>query len=183
MGLGIGIDNRCGTELPIGRIEELAGFVLQSEGVADGAELSISFVPIDEIAELNAAYRNRPEPTDVLSFALDEPDDSFQASGQQPQPAAVGQQPPEAAGQQALPQQLPQLPQLLGDIVINPDIAQKHALIEEVTLEEELWVLVIHGILHLLGYDHEDVEEASLMEEREDDYFYQWQLRIKRLQP
>ena len=181
--MDIQIDNRYGSELPIGRIQELAGFVLQSEGIDECTELSISFVTVGEITELNGLYRNKPEPTDVLSFALDDPGDgpddwpSDWPKDVGPRPLQQQQQPPqpEADPQPRQPQQ--QL-HLLGDIVINPDIAQKHAVIEEVNLEEEFWILVIHGILHLLGYDHEKSEDAIVMEEREDHYFYHWQLRI-----
>jgi len=63
---------------------------------------------------------------------------------------------------------------LLGDIVINPDIARRNATLEEVTFEEELWILVIHGILHLVGFDHEDSDEQELMESKEDEYFFSW---------
>ena len=148
----INVDNRSGQELPVERIEELALFVLEREGIRKTAELSLSFVEPDEITELNTRYRAKPEPTDVLSFELDNPwDETAQ----------------EDTGQL-----------LLGDIVICPDIAKEHACLEEVSLEEELWILVIHGILHLLGYDHADEDEALLMEKKEDDYFLLWEARV-----
>ena len=146
------IENRSSVELPIGHIRDLALFVLRAEGLSESTELSVSFVGLDEITSLNAAYRGKEEPTDVLSFELDDPwvegmfDDGEQL--------------------------------LLGDIVINPDLAQKHAHIEEVTLEEELWILVIHGILHLVGYDHLETEETQLMEDREDRYFSSWEIEL-----
>ena len=151
------IDNRSGVELPLDRIKELALYVLGAEALPEATELSVSFVGIDEITELNAVYRNKPEPTDILSFELDDPWEEYPCK--------------ENADKET--QQL-----LLGDIVINPDMANKHARLEEVSLEEELWILVIHGILHLVGFDHENAEDAKAMEEKEDDYFYQWELML-----
>ncbi len=143
------IDNRSGQELPLERIKDLANFVVgQDELMKDlslksleDLELSISFVDTEEITALNSQYRNKFQPTDILSFEMD--DDI-----------------------------------LLGDIVINPDVAKKHASIEELSLEEELWVLVIHGTLHLLGYDHMEPTETKEMEELEDKYFTAWLAHI-----
>jgi len=148
----IHIDNRSGQELPLDKLKELAVFVLEQEEVPFNTELSISLVDLEEISHLNAQYRGKEGPTDILSFELDDPWDT--------QDLEEGVQ------------------LLLGDIVINPQEAQKHALLEEVSLEEELWVLVIHGILHLLGFDHIQQDEALIMEEREDRYFQQWEMRL-----
>ena len=146
------IENRSAVELPIGHIRDLALFVLRAEGLSESTELSVSFVGLDEITSLNTVYRGKEEPTDILSFELDDPwaEETHDGSEQL----------------------------LLGDIVINPDLAQKHANIEEVTLEEELWILVIHGILHLVGYDHLEAEEMQLMEDREDRYFSSWEIEL-----
>jgi len=148
----ISIDNRCGSPLPLQHIEELARFVLEAEGLPKNTELSVSFVGLAEISELNSTYRNKTGPTDILSFELDDPWD-----------ASITQEDDQV---------------FVGDIVINPDIAQKNAALEEVTLEEELWVLVIHGILHLVGYDHIEPEDARVMEHKEDKYFEQWELKL-----
>jgi probable rRNA maturation factor len=159
------IDNRSGQELPLEHIAELATAVLKremgemgerAEGDACGdesgdgvIELSLSFVDTDEITQLNTLYRDRTEPTDVLSFELDNPRaDSFETAGGRI---------------------------LLGDIVVQPDIARTRAAAEGVDFEEELGILVIHGILHLLGYDHMEQEDARLMEAREDEHFLHWE--------
>jgi len=148
----VSIDNRSGRSLPISRVEELALFVLEAEAVPKTTELSISFVDLEEITEMNSMYCDKPEPTDVLSFVLDDPWETDEQK------------------------EVEQL--LLGDIIINPDIAQKHAQVEEVNLDEEIWILVIHGILHLVGYDHVELNDAEVMEEREDEYFFQWELKL-----
>jgi probable rRNA maturation factor len=147
------IDNRSGQELPLEHIARLATAVLERElsergGGDDDIELSLSFVDVDEITRLNSVYRDRTEPTDILSFELDDP---------WAKPAAKEER------------------ILLGDIVIQPDIARDRAAAEEVSLEQELWILVIHGVLHLLGYDHATGEDARLMEAREDEHFLCWE--------
>jgi rRNA maturation RNase YbeY len=91
-----------------------------------GGELSVLLVDDAAIAELNSAYRGRPQPTDVLSFS--------QLEG--PTPPAGG------AG-------------LLGDVVISVETARRQARERRRPLEEEMATLLIHGVLHLLGHDHE----------------------------
>ncbi|MDR1422144.1 MAG: rRNA maturation RNase YbeY [Coriobacteriales bacterium] len=151
--MDIQIDNRSGEALPLEHVVDLARFVLEREGMAEALEVSLSFVTVEEITTLNAVYRDRPEATDVLSFECDAPDTSEAAF----EGEASGDQEAETV--------------VLGDIVICPELARTRALQEEVSLEEELWILVIHGILHLLGHDHLNKEDAQAMEAREDEYF------------
>jgi probable rRNA maturation factor len=180
------LDNRSGEELPLEHIEELAAFVLNREGFLNPLEVSLSFVDRDEITALNTSYRNKPQPTDVLSFELDDPwelasgpvgkrafADEFEvgieAEGGRARARAgedgdVGKGEDEGEDNHIL----------IGDVVINPAVAREHALLDEVSFEEELWILTIHGILHLLGYDHEEPGQAEVMEAREDEHFCQW---------
>ena len=104
-------------------------------------ELSVLLTTDEEIASLNEQYRNKPNPTDVLSFS--------QLEGEVTES------------------------NLLGDVVISVETALKQAAELQVTLDEELVRLLIHGTLHLLGYDHEGVteEEAREMEELEQKFF------------
>jgi probable rRNA maturation factor len=155
------VDNRSGQELPLARLAALADFVFvreraqaHREKVAESPtfELSLSFVDVDEITQLNATYRACAKPTDVLSFELDDPWDTALT----PDAGRV----------------------LIGDIVIQPDIARQRAAAEEVSFEEELWILLIHGLLHLLGYDHVIEPDAARMEEREDEHLLQWQAHV-----
>ena len=152
------IDNRSGQDLPLTHIEELAAFVLGAEGMPGTTELSVSFVDIEEITSLNATYRDKDEPTDVLSFIMDNTMEEEEFS------------PFSWFGLEQI---------LIGDVIINPDVARQRTSVDEVSFEEELWLLLIHGILHLVGYDHEDPDDMGLMEETEDRYFVSWLQRIE----
>lgn len=134
----------------------LASHTLTARGVRRGV-LSLTFVDEPTIAELNAAHMGHEGPTDVLSFPLD---------------AAVG---PVGCVDDA-PDDLPDdVPLLLGDVVICPAVAARNApsrLADEPhpgapdhdgTLDAELALLVVHGVLHVLGMDHAEPEEAATM--------------------
>jgi probable rRNA maturation factor len=131
-------DEQTDVDIDVDRWAELAGAVLRAEGRA--GELTLTFVDRDEIAALNAQHRDERGPTDVLSFPLDSVDDS--------------------AG--ALPG-----PVLLGDVVVCPAVASEAARARGGTLDDELALLVVHGILHVLGHDHAEPDETREMRERE----------------
>jgi probable rRNA maturation factor len=96
----------------------------------------------------------REGPTDVLSFPIDnEPE----PSGRVPDSGGTGPGEPPS----------PEIPQLVGDVVICPAVAARNALEHECSLEDELALLIVHGVLHLLGWDHAADEEADRMEARE----------------
>lgn len=101
------------------------------------SELSIAIVPDDEIAALNTEHRGKPSATDVLSFSLLEGEHC------------------ERRGK------------LLGDVVIGIETAARQARAARRGLDEELARLLIHGILHLLGWDHEEPAEARRMRAEE----------------
>lgn len=101
------------------------------------SELSIAIVLDDEIAALNAEHRGKRSATDVLSFSLLEGDHSDRRG------------------------------KLLGDVVIGIETAARQARAAHRSLDEELARLSIHGILHLLGWDHEESAEAKLMRAEE----------------
>ena len=93
-------------------------------------------------------------PTDVLSFPIEgEPD----PTGRVPDAGGTGPGEPPA----------PEIPTLLGDIVICPSVAARNAVEHECTFDDEIALLVVHGVLHLLGWDHVVDEEAERMEARE----------------
>jgi probable rRNA maturation factor len=94
-------------------------------------EVSLIFVNDEMIQSLNKQYLNRDRPTNVLSFSLREGEFSHIN------------------------------PQLLGDIVISVDTAQKDAARGGFSVEQEIDFLIIHGLLHLLGYNHESTTEAE----------------------
>jgi len=121
-------------------LERRAEALLRALGHA-GAELSVSLVGDAEMAELNARFRGRRGPTDVLSFSLVEG---------------------EHAGYRGA---------LLGDVVIGVAVARRQAKAAGHGLDEELARLLIHGALHLLGHDHERDEDARVMEALERRLF------------
>ncbi|HXC61134.1 MAG TPA: rRNA maturation RNase YbeY [Nitrospiria bacterium] len=100
------------------------------------AELSLLLVNDAQIRRLNKQYRRINRPTDVLAFPMLEGGAS------------------------------PLRSQLLGDVVISLETAKKQAKKESHSLEQEVKILLIHGILHLLGYHHEDSDEAAGLVER-----------------
>jgi probable rRNA maturation factor len=107
----------------------------------DNFQVVLSIVSDEDIQKLNRDYRGKDQVTDVLSFAYDESEIDF------------------PAGQLAKP---------LGDIIISIDQVKRQALEFKQSLEKEFYLLLIHGILHLLGYDHLTSAEASEMESLED---------------
>lgn len=121
------------------RLRDLAGHALAACRVAASAELSLRLVDRDGIGRLNEAYLHGSGPTDVLAFPLDTPEDD-----------PFG---PEVAGQ----------PTLLGDVVVCPAVAVEQAAGRDGDPAEEMEMLVVHGILHLLGHDHAEREERDRM--------------------
>ena len=103
-------------------------------------ELGVIFVDDAAIQELNRRYRAKDEPTDVLSFPMQEEE-------------------PQENGTRVL---------LLGDVVISLETAVRWAKTGQ-DLAVEVVRLVVHGVLHLLGYDHETEEDAALMQAREKE--------------
>jgi probable rRNA maturation factor len=147
-------DEQTAQVIDLARYSELARAALSDEGVRGLAEVSLFFVTEDAIAELNHQFLGHEGPTDVLSFPID---DEPSVSGRVPDSGGTGPgEPPEE-----------EMPQLVGDVVICPAVAAQHAMKNERTLEDELALLVVHGVLHLLGWDHEVDTDAEKMEARE----------------
>ena len=134
----------------------LAEQVLDAQNLRGECELSLLFVDEQTIADLNERFRDVAGPTDVLSFPMD---DDLPEGGRMPDNGgpSPGWTPP-ATGD---------LPTLLGDVVICPAVAFRNAPEHAGTYEDELALLVVHGILHLLGMVHEEDDEAEVMEARE----------------
>ena len=111
-------------------IRRACNAVLEYEHFDDPAEISVTFVDNAAIAELNNQYRNKPMPTDVLSFPLGENGvyDVDENNGCK----------------------------MLGDIVISMERAQEQATLYGHPLQREVAFLTVHSMLHLLGYDHEN---------------------------
>ncbi|MBT8164314.1 MAG: rRNA maturation RNase YbeY [Acidimicrobiia bacterium] len=118
--------------------------VLLAERMPDNAEVAIVLVGKDEMAGYNQRFMERSGPTDVLAFPVDQ-----MVPGEVPTAIANGQ------------------PLSLGDIFICPAVVRAQASDLGVSLEDEMALIVTHGILHLLGYDHADPADAAIMSARE----------------
>src|SRR5260221_11660257 len=145
------------------RWDRLARDVLQAEKVKGDAELSVLFVDEAAIASLNDLSLGKSGPTDVLAFPLDDDPDE---PGRWPDTGgpAPGREPPEPSD----------LPTLLGDVVICPSVAARNAPEHAGTYEDEVALLLVHGILHLLGMDHVEDADAEKMESRERELLAQF---------
>lgn len=128
--------------IAVDRWARLAGAALAALDVHGPAELSLTFVDVDEITALNGEHLGEEGPTDVLSFPIDDPEATSAFGG---------------------------APRLLGDIVICPSVAAANAPDHAGTLDDELALLVVHGVLHVLGHDHADPDEARAMRAIEAD--------------
>jgi probable rRNA maturation factor len=150
-----GVDEQDDEPVDLGRWVELARAVLVDSGIRGEAELSLLFVTEPVIAELNGRYMGKDGPTDVLAFPIDDPIDA----GRWPDSGSTGpdREPPE----------LGELPLLLGDVVICPKVAAEQAPTHAGSYDDELALLVVHGVLHVLGMDHAEPDEATAMQARE----------------
>jgi probable rRNA maturation factor len=144
----------------------LAQAALGAEGVEAPAEVSLIFCSEETIAELNEQFMGKTGPTDVLSFPIEAESD---LSGRVPDAGSTG---PGSRTTEVMPR-------LVGDILICPKVAAKNAVEHEVSFEDEIALLVVHGVLHLLGWDHMIDAEAELMEARERELLSAHNLRAQ----
>jgi len=145
---------------------QLAEQCLAAQDVKGDAELSILFVDERAMAELNKRFLGKDGPTDVLAFPID--DDVYEGGRL---PDSLG---PAGPADDVEPSDLPTL---LGDIVVCPAVAKRNAPAHAGTYDDEMALLVVHGILHLLGMDHAEDEEARAMERREQELLGQFHRR------
>lgn len=131
-------------DVDVPSVRAFADAILEGEGVDPGARLTITFVSADRIAELNERFMGSRGPTDVLSFPIED--------------ASPGEPPAAVDGGPALD---------LGDIFICPEVVTAHSDEYGVTVDDEMYLMVCHGVLHILGWDHQTDGEAHAMESRE----------------
>ncbi|MHA3683265.1 rRNA maturation RNase YbeY [Leucobacter sp. HY1910] len=131
------INNESGAQIEEARMLRLAAFVLESLHVHPDTELGVMLVAEDAMEQLHVQWMNEPGTTDVLSFPMDEL-----------RPGRVDAMTP--AG-------------LLGDVVICPQVAEVQAQAAGHDLAQEISVLLTHGMLHLLGFDHATPDEETEM--------------------
>jgi len=139
-------DPATSPDIDAGELVALAKISLRNEGVPEGAEVSITLLDEQPMGELNEAHLGKVGPTDVLSFPLE--------------PLTPGMAPAPVAGGPPLD---------LGDIFICPQVVIGNASRSGVPFRNEMALMVVHGLLHLLGYDHIVDSEAEQMEQRERD--------------
>jgi probable rRNA maturation factor len=123
-----------------GELRDAVAAALAAAGVEDG-HLAVDLVDAARIRELNREHRGKDEPTDVLSFPID------------------GDAPPSVGGP----------PPMLGDVVICPEVAATNAPDHAGSYDDEIALLVVHGLLHLVGMDHAADDERDAMQARERD--------------
>ena len=129
----------------------LAEAVLADQGVRGDAELSMLFVDEASIADLNQRFLGKSGPTDVLAFPIDE------------EPAESGRSPDSGGTGPGFSSDADEAPTLLGDVVICPAVAMRNAPEHAGSYDDELALLVVHGVLHLLGHDHYTEAEKNVM--------------------
>lgn len=131
------------------RAVELATFALDEMSAPHGCEVSVSLVSPEEMHQLNLGYRGVDRPTDVLSFPCDDAWDV-----------------PENADEV-----------LIGDIMIAPEVAAAQAPDYGNGVDEEMDLLLVHGMLHLLGFDHVEDDDAAAMQAAERRVLTAWRAR------
>lgn len=114
---------------------EIALYTFSYLKIDDDIEFSVSIIDNEKIHQINRDYRHIDRPTDVITFALEDEASPF----------------------------IEGMPRMLGDIFISYDKALEQAKSYEHSLKRELSFLFVHGILHLLGYDHMNVEDERVM--------------------
>ena len=135
--MSVEVLNESGVDLDVAEFARLARFTLSRMRVHPHAELCLRLVDEPTIAEYNAKWMGTSAPTDVLSFPMDEL-----------RPGHIGEAEPDG---------------ILGDLLLCPQYAAAQAPTFSRTVDDEMHLLTIHGILHLLGYDHTEPAEEREM--------------------
>jgi probable rRNA maturation factor len=128
------LDDQQGLEVDADDLVDLAEFVLDQRRVPSTMEVALLLVDEDVIAELNAEHMGSDAPTDVLAFPIDLPGETPDGE-----------------------------PAILGDVVLCPAVAARQAAERGHTTRDEVRLLAVHGLLHLLGMDHAEPDEERAM--------------------
>jgi probable rRNA maturation factor len=149
--VSIEVNNESGVAVDESLIASVARYALDAMRVSPAAELCVTAVTLDAMAELHERWMDEPGPTDVMSFPMDE----LMEESRRPDAPDMG-------------------PALLGDIVLCPEFASGQAATARHTLSDELHLLTVHGVLHLLGYDHGEPEQEREMFGLQDKLLAGW---------
>jgi probable rRNA maturation factor len=159
-----GADEQSEVDVDLLRWVRLARFALAEERVPEEAELSLIFVDEQAITDLNERFLGGSGPTDVLAFPMD---DDLVLGGRQPDQGGRG---PGSPAEPSDP------PVVIGDVVVCPRVAERQAPAHGQSLGDELGLLVVHGVLHLLNYDHAEEGESAAMKRRERELLEQFRV-------
>ena len=151
--MSIDIANEAGIDVDEVGLAAVARFTLDQMRIHPLAELSVLLVDEQAMTDLHERWMGEPGPTDVLAFPMDE------------------LRPPHLDGNRTDP--APD-PGLLGDVVLCPQVAAEQAEKAGHSTQDELELLCVHGILHLLGYDHAEPEEHAAMFGTQDQLLKLW---------
>ena len=135
----IEVENRSGQLAPESEVLKLLQNSLKELGLHPDCELTLAFINDTEMEDLHKKWMDLPGTTDVMSFPMDE------LKPNDPEPG------------------------ILGDIVISPVVARAQAERAGHSFEHEVMILAAHGLLHLLGYDHQELEEERVMFSLQED--------------
>ncbi|MEZ0381615.1 MULTISPECIES: rRNA maturation RNase YbeY [Mycobacteriaceae] len=137
--MSIEVSNESGLDVSEVELVSVAKFVLARMDVNPGAELSMVLLDTAAMADLHMRWMDLPGPTDVMSFPMDELEPGGRPDAPEPGPS------------------------MLGDIALCPEFAAEQAAAAGHSLGQELALLTVHGVLHLLGYDHAEPDEEKEM--------------------
>ncbi|MCB1264113.1 MAG: rRNA maturation RNase YbeY [Mycobacterium sp.] len=137
--MSIEVSNESGVDVSEEELISVARFALRKMNVNPAAELSMVLLDLAAMADLHMRWMDLPGPTDVMSFPMDELEPGGRPDAPEPGPS------------------------MLGDIVLCPQFAAEQAAAAGHSLGQELALLTVHGVLHLLGYDHAEPDEEKEM--------------------
>ena len=137
--MSIEVSNESGVDVSEEELISVARFVIRKMKVNPAAELSMVLLDLNAMADLHMRWMDLPGPTDVMSFPMDELEPGGRPDAPEPGPS------------------------MLGDIVLCPQFAAEQAAGAGHSLGHELALLTVHGVLHLLGYDHAEPDEEREM--------------------
>jgi probable rRNA maturation factor len=155
--MSVEVANESGIPIDVETVSEQSRFLLDALRIHPQAELSVLFVDESTMTDLHGRWLDEPGPTDVLAFPMDEI-----------RPTEADEEPE---------------PGLLGDVVICPQVADRQAREAGHRVEDEFALLLTHGLLHLLGYDHADPEEHRTMFGLQTQLLAQWQGHLSERPP
>ncbi|KAA0022989.1 rRNA maturation RNase YbeY [Antrihabitans cavernicola] len=153
--MSIEVSNESGMDVSESDLISVARFTIARMDVHPAAELSMVLVDLDTMADLHVRWMDLPGPTDVMSFPMDELEPGGRPDSPEPGPS------------------------MLGDIVLCPAFAFGQAKQAGHSLAHELALLTVHGVLHLLGYDHAEPDEEKEMFGLQNQLLADWEDSVR----